>query len=284
MDNVIHVDDPVGAVAVHFMNGLWGTFAVGLFATTTVPGNDTINGLFYGGGLDQLGVQCLALLTVGAWTAVAISLTFFIIKKTIGLRASAEEEIVGLDLTEHNLASAYGDFAPAADTVITAAKQAKRHDVDSNELQKVYGTDAQKITAPSAPMPTPEVTVTREGAKLTKLSIICRQGKLEDLQSSLAAVGIDGITVTQVLGYGTQMGHTTYYRGVKQEMPTLHPKYKVEAVITKVPLSVALDAARKALYTGNIGDGKIFIYDVEDVLKVRTGERGYDALQDSPAK
>ena len=284
LDHVLHVDDPVGAVAVHFFNGLWGTFAVGLFATTSVPGNDTIDGLFYGGGVGQLGVQCLALVSVGVWTAVTIGLTFFIIKKTIGLRASAEEEIVGLDLTEHNLASAYGDFAPAMDTVITAAKQAKRHDVDSGELQKVYGSDAEKIVAPaSAPAaPAPAVTVSKEGAKLTKLSIICRQGKLEELKQNLAAVGIDGITVSQVLGYGTQMGHTTYYRGVKQEMPTLHPKYKVEAVITKVPVEKALEAARNALYTGNIGDGKIFIYDVEDVVKVRTGERGYDALQDSP--
>ena len=287
LDHVIHVDDPVGAVAVHLCNGLWGTFAVGLFATTSVPGNDTVQGLFYGGGLHQLGIQCLALLTVGAWTAVTIGVTFFIIKKTIGLRASAEEEIVGLDLTEHNLASAYGDFAPAADTMITATRQAQRHDVNSEELQKVFGADAQKLsggTAQQASAPIPEISVAREGAKLTKLSIICRQGKLEELQTNLAAVGIDGITVTQVLGYGTQMGHTAYYRGIKQELPTLHPKFKVEAVITKVPLETALEAARKALYTGNIGDGKIFIYDVEDVVKVRTGERGYDALQDSPQK
>lgn len=286
LDHVLHVDDPVGAVAVHMMNGLWGTFAVGLFATTTVPGNDSVQGLFYGGGAGQLGLQCIALLAVGVWTAVTISITFFVIKKTIGLRATAEEEIVGLDLTEHNLANAYGDFAPAADTMLQAQRQAQRHDVNSDELQKVFGSDAGKI----APVPVPEATgapapaiaAASDGAKLTKLSIICRQGKLEELQTSLAAVGIDGITVTQVLGYGTQMGHTAYYRGIKQELPTLHPKFKVEAVITKVPVEKALEAARKALYTGNIGDGKIFIYDVEDVVKVRTGERGFDALQDSP--
>ena len=284
-DHVLHVDDPVGAVAVHMCNGIWGTFAVGLLATTSVPGNDTVSGLFYGGGLHQLGLQCLAIVTVGAWTAVTISATFFALKKTIGLRASAEEEIVGLDLTEHNLASAYGDFAPAADTVLRQQRQAIRHSVDSSELRDVYGTDAERITAPApaAVKSIPEMQNTAAGAKYTKLSIICKQGKLEELQASLAAVGIDGITVTQVLGYGTQLGHTTYYRGVKQEMPSLHPKVKVEAVVTKVPVETALDAARKALYTGNIGDGKIFIYDVEDVVKVRTGERGYDALQDSPA-
>ncbi len=129
----------------------------------------------------------------------------------------------------------------------------------------------------------PDIQVSRTGAKFTKLSIICKQGRLEALQTALAEVGIDGITVTQVLGYGTQMDHLTYYRGVKQEVPSLRPKVKVEAVITKVPVETALDAARKALYTENIGDGKIFLYDVEDVLKVRTGECGYDALQDSPA-
>ncbi|MCR4645271.1 MAG: ammonium transporter [Oscillospiraceae bacterium] len=288
LDHKLHVDDPVGAVAVHMCNGIWGTFAVGLFATSTAP-DCTIDGLFYGGGFNQLGLQCLAIVAVGAWTAITIGATFFIIKKTIGLRASAEEEIVGLDLTEHNLASAYGDFAPAADTVLQQQRQAIRHSVDSSELKGVYGTDAERITAPAAaPAPAassdaPEIQVAKTGAKLTKLSIVCKQGKLEELQASLAAVGIDGITVTQVLGYGTQMGHTTYYRGVKQEMPSLHPKVKVEAVVTKVPVETALDAARKALYTGNIGDGKIFIYDVEDVVKVRTGERGYDALQDSPA-
>ena len=285
LDHKLHVDDPVGAVAVHMCNGIWGTFAVGLFATTSVPGNDTLSGLFYGGGLHLLGLQCLAILTVGAWTAVTISATFFVIKKTIGLRASAEEEIVGLDLTEHALASAYGDFAPAADTVLQQKRQALRHSVDSSELKDVYGTDAERITAPTpaAVKPAPAMQTAAPGAKYTKLSIVCKQGKLEELQAGLAAVGIDGITVTQVLGYGTQMGHTTYYRGVKQEMPSLHPKVKVEAVVTKVPVETALEAARKALYTGNIGDGKIFIYDVEDVVKVRTGERGYDALQDSPA-
>ena len=287
LDHVLHIDDPVGAVAVHMCNGIWGTLAVGLFATTTVPGNDTVSGLFYGGGFHQMSLQLLAFVTVGAWTAVTIGLTFFVIKKTIGLRATSEEEIIGLDLTEHNLASAYGDFAPSTDTVLTAAKQAKRHHVNSEELHDVYGSDADIIRKDApAPAPVPDVPVIsaeKNGSKLTKLSIVCRQGKLEELQRSLAAVGIDGITVTQVLGYGTQLGRTTYYRGVKQEMPTLLPKVKVEAVITKVPVETALAAARNALYTGSIGDGKIFIYDVEDVLKVRTGERGYDALQDSPA-
>ncbi len=284
LDYVLHIDDPVGAVAVHMMNGIWGTFAVGLFATTSVPDNETVSGLFYGGGFHQLGLQLLAILTVGAWTAVTITGTFLLIKKTLGIRATAEEEIIGLDLTEHGLSSSYADFAPAADTMLQVSRQAARHDVDSEEVRHVFGSDADKLNTGELPVitETRRETSTKSGAKLTKLSIVCKPGKLEELQASLAEVGIDGITVTQVLGYGTQMGHTAYYRGVKQELPSLHSKVKVEAVITAVPVDKALAAARKALYTGNIGDGKIFIYDVEDVVKVRTNERGYDALQDSP--
>lgn len=291
LDHVLHIDDPVGAVAVHLCNGIWGTFAVGLFATTSVPGNDTVTGLFYGGGFHQLGLQCLAILTVGIWTAVTISITFFIIKKTLGLRATAEEEIIGLDLTEHGLSSSYADFAPSADTMLQVNRQATRHDVDTGEMRSVFGSDIDRLsTAPAVEKNTAPVVIDarntkssgKSDAKLTKLSIVCRPGKLEELQASLAEVGINGITVTQVLGYGTQMGHTAYYRGIKQELPSLHSKVKVEAVITAVPVEKALAATRKALYTGNIGDGKIFIYDVEDVVKVRTNEHGYDALQDSP--
>ncbi|MDE5883938.1 MAG: ammonium transporter [Oscillospiraceae bacterium] len=294
LDHVLHIDDPVGAVAVHMCNGIWGTFAVGLFATTSVPGNDSVTGLFYGGGFHQLGLQCLAILTVGVWTAVTISLTFLVIKKTLGLRATAEEEIIGLDLTEHGLSSSYADFAPSADTMLQVNRQATRHAVDTGEMRNVFGSDIDRLntasTASTVEKNTDPVVIDarsatnapKSGAKLTKLSIVCRPGKLEELQASLAAVGINGITVTHVLGYGTQMGHTAYYRGIKQELPSLHSKIKVEAVITAVPVEKALAAARKALYTGNIGDGKIFIYDVEDVVKVRTNEHGYDALQDSP--
>ncbi|MDE5792653.1 MAG: ammonium transporter, partial [Oscillospiraceae bacterium] len=253
LDHVLHIDDPVGAVAVHMCNGIWGTFAVGLFATTSVPDNDEVTGLFYGGGFHQLGLQILAILAVGAWTAITISITFLIIKKTLGLRATAEEEIIGLDLTEHGLSSSYADFAPATDTMLQVSRQAKRHDVDSKEMRHVFGADVDKLT-PSNTQPAPIIvkkSAETSDAKLTKLSIVCRPNKLEELQTSLAEVGINGITVTQVLGYGTQMGHTAYYRGIKQELPSLHPKIKVEAVITAVPVEKALAAIRKSLYTGN---------------------------------
>jgi Amt family ammonium transporter len=272
LDNVLHIDDPVGAVAVHMMNGIWGTIAVGLFATTSAPGNDTLNGLFYGGGFSLLGKQLTGVITVSAWTAVTITITFLAIKHTIGLRASAEEEIIGLDATEHNLPSSYADFMPSIESIKTTGKEAA----------------AAGIKAPASPIPTATVQVAPAkqtpsaeavGAKLTNISILCKQNRLEALQKALMEVGVKGITVTQVLGYGTQHGHETYYRGVRKDDTTLLPKVKVEAVVSKVPVEDVINAAKKALYTGNIGDGKMFVYDVENVVKVRTGEEGFDALQ-----
>ena len=269
LDYVLHIDDPVGAVAVHMMNGIWGTIAVGLFATDTVP-SSTLNGLFYGGGFDLLGKQLAAILTVGAWTAVTITITFLVIKATIGLRASAEEEIIGLDATEHNLPSSYADFMPSIDSMKQMDRQAHKAGIEVPEPPiPVEAPAVKKVVSESSD----------SQAKLTKISIICKQNKLEALQRKLTEVGVKGITVTQVLGYGTQKGHDVYYRGVKDEASTLLPKVKVEAVVSKVPVEKVVDAAKDALYTGNIGDGKMFIYDVENVVKVRTGEQGYDALQ-----
>ena len=269
LDYVLHIDDPVGAVAVHMLNGIWGTIAVGLFATDTVP-SSTLNGLFYGGGFDLLGKQLVAILAVGVWTAVTITITFLVIKATIGLRASAEEEIIGLDATEHNLPSSYADFMPSIDSMKQMDRQAHKAGIEVPEPPiPVEAPAVKKVVSESSD----------SQAKLTKISIICKQNKLEALQRKLTEVGVKGITVTQVLGYGTQKGHDIYYRGVKDEASTLLPKVKVEAVVSKVPVEKVVNAAKDALYTGNIGDGKMFIYDVENVVKVRTGEQGYDALQ-----
>ncbi len=280
LDYVLHIDDPVGAVAVHMMNGIWGTIAVGLFADPTVPGyaladqnGNELAGLFYGGGLGLLGRQTTGVLAVALWTAVTITITFLAIKYTIGLRASAEEEIIGLDATEHNLPSSYADFMPSMESITSTDREAA----------------AAGIKAPASPLPTAAPAPAAEksssaasesgNAKITKISIICKQNKLEALQKALMEVGVKGITVTQVLGYGTQKGHETYYRGVREDRSTLLPKVKVEAVVSKVPVSDVISAAKNALYTGNIGDGKMFVYDVENVVKVRTGEEGFDALQ-----
>ncbi len=270
LDNVLHIDDPVGAVAVHMMNGIWGTLAVGLFATKTAPACE-INGLFYGGGFGQLGLQALAVLAVAAWTAVTITITFFVIKKTIGLRASVEEETRGLDVTEHGLASSYADFMPVLNT---------------NAISVFTGETTEETT----PIPAAaELTVSErphiersstEKNKYTRISVVCKQNKFEELKRELSTVGVTGFTVTQVLGCGTQKGAGERYRGVPVEA-TLLPKVKVEVVVSKVPVETVVEAARKALYTGHIGDGKIFVTDIEDVVRVRTGESGYDALQDA---
>lgn len=266
LDHKLHIDDPVGAVAVHMMNGIWGTLAVGLFATTNAPACE-INGLFYGGGFGQLGLQALAVLAVAAWTAVTITITFFVIKKTIGLRASVEEETRGLDVTEHGLVSSYADFMPNSISVFTGATS--EENASSEVPAEINIADRPQIQRSST-----------EKNKYTRISIVCKQNKFEVLKKELSNVGVTGFTVTQVLGCGTQRGAGEMYRGVPVEA-TLLPKVKVEVVVSKVPVETVVEAARKALYTGHIGDGKIFVYDVEDVIRVRTGESGYDALQDA---
>ena len=265
LDYVLRVDDPVGAVAVHALNGIWGTLAVGLFATDSVPGFGLADkGLFYGGGFTLLGKQALGVLTVGTWTVVTMTLVFFAIKATIGLRASREEEIIGLDATEHGLASSYADFAPA----IPAATD----DVEAAPVPSVNAVPVEK----AVPV---ESYVAPSSDKISKVVMICKQQKLNTLLSALEKISVTGVTVTNVLGMGMQKGQPEYYRGVAIE-GNLLPKCKVEVVVCKVPVTQVIETAKSALYTGHIGDGKIFVYPVEDVVKVRTGEVGYDALQD----
>ncbi len=284
-DNVIRVDDPVGAVAVHMMNGIWGTIAVGLFATDTTPtysladsaGNPML-GLFYGGGFKLLGIQLTGMLATAVWTAITITITFLLIKKIFGLRVTPEEEIVGLDATEHGLETAYAGFLTYGDRISGASME--------NDLAPFTPADIGSEIA-GAGIPVDEAvpvqvvensTPVASDVKLSKVDIICKQSKFEELKVALNAVGVTGITVTQVLGCGAQKGATKYYRGVEMEMSLL-PKVKVEVVVSKVPVAAVVKAAKKALYTGNIGDGKIFVYDVENVIKVRTSEEGYAALQ-----
>ncbi len=259
IDKVLKIDDPVGAVGVHGICGALGTILTGLFALD--------GGLFYGGGASMLVTQTIGVVAVIAWVTVAITITFLILKHTIGLRVSREEEIAGLDIHEHGLVSAYADFMPSAIDV-------------SGGLNEVV----EKITEQSKPMseavPVTRVNVAKEGAttKITKVEIITKQSKFEALKTAMNAIGVTGMTVTNVLGCGIQKGATEFYRGVAMEMNLL-PKVQVEIVVSKVPVDLVIEEARKALYTGNIGDGKIFVYDVENIVKVRTGEIGYDALQ-----
>lgn len=259
LDLKLHVDDPVGAVGVHFANGIWGTLAVGLFATDT--------GLFYGGGFRQLGVQALGIVAILAYTTVMMLITFTIIKKFHGLRVSPEEEISGLDSVEHGLASAYAGFEFALDPTLAEYTAAPAETPVPVEV-------AVPVTDVSVPK-----TVSADGKKITKVEIICKESRFEALKAAMDAVGITGMTVTKVLGCGVQKGKTGYYRGVKIESMDLNPKVQVDIVVSAVPVRTLVEAAKKALYTGNIGDGKIFVYDVENVIKVRTGEEGFDALQ-----
>lgn len=274
-DHIVHVDDPVGAVAVHMMNGIWGTIAVGLFATASAPGFASAGiqeGIFYGGGFTQLGLQLAGFVTVAAWAALLITITFFVIRATVGLRVSAEEEIEGLDATEHGLPSAYTDFMPAGNRFYKAVPAG---------APITMGDVPVKTAVPVSEVPSGVKSVRKTAGgdvKFTKISVICRQSKFEDLKEALSGIGVKGITVTQVLGCGVQKGTAEYYRGVPVDFNLL-PKTKVEVVVSAVPVDKVIETARQALYTGHIGDGKIFVYDVENVVKVRTGESGYDALQ-----
>ena len=253
------IDDPVGATSVHLACGVFGTICIGLFAQEGVTSLSTVNGLFFGGGFRLLGVELLGIVSVGAFVFVSSALVWLALKKTMGIRVSLAEEIEGLDIGEHGN-SAYPDFMPAFTRTDARPQVAVKASV-------------------SADIAVPVVNTSHPDAKMTKIVIITRQGMLESLQSALNDIGITGMTVTQVLGFGMQKGSKEVYRGVPVET-TLLPKVKVEIVICKVPVALMVETVKKALYTGNIGDGKMFIYDVENVIKVRTGEEGYDALQD----
>ena len=271
LDHVLHIDDPVGAVAVHCMNGIWGTLAVGLFATDTAPGysianasGETLTGVFYGGGFELLGLQFVGFISVAAWTAVTITITFLVIKAIVGLRVDREEEVLGLDVTEHGLPSAYAGFAMQPEYI-----------EEGSEPIVVSGD-----TPVAEAIPVKKVPAFDEGTpKFTKVEIICKESRFEALKTAMMELGITGMTVSHVLGCGVQKGKPEYYRGVQVEANLL-PKVQIDIVVSKVPVRSVIETAKKVLYTGHIGDGKIFVYDVENVVKVRTGEEGFDALQD----
>ena len=263
LDLKLHIDDPVGAVGVHLANGVWGTLAVGLLANPAAPAG--LEGLLYTGSFRLLGIQTLGIIAILAWTAVTMILTFLIIRKTVGLRVSKEEEIKGLDRTEHGLPSAYADFVPAVESLNYGYESA----------MNVSGDVPPAEAVPVKKMPTFD-----DGTpKFTKVEIICKESRFEALKAAMMDIGITGMTVSHVLGCGVQKGKPEYYRGVQIEANLL-PKVQVDIVVSKVPVRSVIETAKKVLYTGHIGDGKIFVYDVENVVKVRTGEEGYDALQD----
>ena len=272
LDYKLRVDDPVGAVAVHCLNGIWGTLAVGLFATTSAPGNDSYTGLFYGGGFHLFGLQLLGFVSVAAWTAVTITITFLIIKATVGLRVTEEEEIIGLDPTEHGLASAYSGFS------IMDISNTMTMETNANTS---LGSDSYEAASPAAKNASVKVVTAPVSLDtgIHKIVIIAKLSRYDYLKKAMNDLGVTGMTVTQVMGCGIQKGAGEMYRGVEMDA-TLLPKVKVEVVVSKIPVEDVIEAAKKALYTGHIGDGKIFVYNVDKVVKIRTGEEDYDALQD----
>ena len=258
IDQKLKIDDPVCAVAVHGCNGLWGTVAVGLF--------DYNNGVFYGGGFHQLGVQVLGVVCIAAYTAVAMTIVFTILKHTIGLRVSAEEEIMGLDIAEHDLASAYADFLPISATTMggVTTETIDVTDLRDKKLAPIIGGAKEA------------------GGRYTKLTIMCKEDRFAILKDAMSQIGVTGMTVSHVMGCGTQKGKTGQYRGVKIDMNLL-PQLQVDIVVSTVPPELVVEAAKKALYTGEYGDGKIFLYDVENVVRIRTNETGIAALDNDVA-
>ena len=279
LDYKLRVDDPVGAVAVHMMNGIWGTVSVGFFATDTAPGYSIANasgqklvGLFYGGGFELLGLQLIGFISVAAWTAATITIVFLLIKATIGLRVSQEEEIVGLDSMEHGLASAYSGFS------IMDVSNTMSMEINENTSLGVEDYDAASETLKDAAVKVAQVPMAAVTG-IYKVAIIAKLSRYDKLRKAMNDLGVTGMTVTQVMGCGIQKGAGDRYRGVEMDA-TLLPKVKVEVVVSKIPVDTVVEAAKKALYTGHIGDGKIFVYNVDKVVKIRTGEEDFAALQD----
>lgn len=268
-DKVLKIDDPVGAISVHGVCGSVGTILTGLFSTGGIAEADgtlpVMKGLFYGGGFTFFGVQLLGVLSVILYVAVVITIVFMIIKNTIGLRADKADEIAGLDISEHGLLTAYAGFATEPDETLTDEGAVPMGDVPVSAAVKVDDVHTES----------PE----KSGVKFTKVEIVCKEARFETLKNAMMKLGITGMTVSHVMGCGQQKGKPEYYRGVPVETNLL-PKVQVDIVVSKIPVRAVIETAKRALYTGHIGDGKIFVYDVENVVKVRTGEEGYDALQD----
>ena len=272
LDYKLHIDDPVGAVAVHCLNGIWGTIAVGLFATTSAPGNTALKGLFYGGGFSLLRKQLIGFAAVAAWTAVTITIAFFVIKAIMGLRVSEEEEIVGLDSCEHGLASAYSGFSIMDISNTMMMEVNENTNLGTSDYENASGAQrnaaVKVVNAPAA-----------SASGIYKVVIISKLSRYEKVKKAMNSLGVTGMTVTQVMGCGVQKGAGEMYRGVEVDA-TLLPKVKLEVVVSKIPVTDVIEAAKKVLYTGHIGDGKIFVYNVDKVVKIRTGEEDFEALQD----
>ena len=266
LDLKLHIDDPVGAVGVHCANGIWGTIAVGLLANPDAPAG--LSGLLYTGSASLLGIQLIGVTAVAVYSVVVMLVVFKAIDKCGGLRTSVEDEVIGLDISEHGLPSSYPDFAPAVNKYSSYAPE--------SGITAVTGDIPAAEAVPIKAVPSFSDSTQ---PKFTKVEIICKESKFDTLKNEMSKLGITGMTISHVLGCGVQGGRPEYYRGVPLETNLL-PKVQVDIVVSKVPVRSVIETAKRVLYTGHYGDGKIFVYDVENVVKIRTGEEGYDALQD----
>ena len=266
LDLKLHIDDPVGAVGVHCANGIWGTIAVGLLANPDAPAG--LSGLLYTGSASLLGIQLIGVTAIAVYSVVVMLVVFKAIDKCGGLRTSVEDEIIGLDISEHGLPSSYPDFAPAVNKYSSYAPE--------SGITAVTGDIPAAEAVPIKAVPSFSDSTQ---PKFTKVEIICKESKFDTLKNEMSKLGITGMTISHVLGCGVQGGRPEYYRGVPLETNLL-PKVQVDIVVSKVPVRSVIETAKRVLYTGHYGDGKIFVYDVENVVKIRTGEEGYDALQD----
>jgi len=291
VENKLKIDDPVGAISVHCVNGMWGVLSVGLFADGTygdglngVSGG--VRGLFYGDP-SQLLAQLITMAVLIVYGFGVAFLFFKVLDKTWGIRVNPQDELDGLDLPEmgvlaypdQELLRTGLDYNSSDNAPIRQLERFKDFNMKRSGFPKKEETAAPVSQAvPVTVVPNAEVT-NASGVKLTKIDIITKPSKFEDLKAALNEIGVTGLTVTHTLGCGMQKGKTEFYRGVETEVNVL-PKVQVEIVVAKVPVGQVIDTVKDVLYTGHIGDGKIFVYNVENVIKVRTGEEGYDALQD----
>lgn len=247
IDHICKVDDPVGAISVHGLCGAFGTIMTGVFSVE--------KGVIYTGRFNFLGVQLIGVLSVAVYGLAAMTLLFVILKHTVGIRVSEKAEIMGLDRSEH------GWQSNVTDDLISDLSDGNAKSVTQIDLSKPIDRSAYKADG-----------------KIRKVVILMNSSKFESLKDALDEIDITGMTVTNVNGCGIQKGSTDYYRGSEAKSHLL-PKIKVEIVISTVPLGLLVDTVKRVLYSGNIGDGKIFVYEVENVIKIRTDEEGKMALE-----
>lgn len=270
VDKKMRADDPTGAISTHGICGALGCVLTGVFSLQ--------NGLAAGSSV-LIMTQIMGIVSIVVCVAVLCAVMFYGIDKVTGLRVSQVEELAGLDFWEHGLAEVYSQGAPVLDPLADTALPDDRVPTLQGMKLGRKSEENSAVSVEEAVMVEHRPAQLKAGHKLTQITIITSELRFEALKNALEKIGITGMTVTRVLGFGIQKGHVDMYRGA-QVKSRLLPKVKVELIVSAISPQVIVNVAKKILYTGRYGDGKVFIYDVENVVKIRTSEEGYDALQD----